>query len=154
MSQSFSKSDVITSMRRESIMSIALNSPRGPISSMVLFAIDEDFTIYFATHEDTFKSKAILEDNRISFSVWEKNVMLVQAKGVATPIEDIYHKDISLEKIVHAVDNIDSFWPPVLRIRNDSEYVVYKIKPDWVRALDLTSKTITALVDPFVEIEV
>lgn len=121
---------------------------------MLLFAIDEDFTIYFATHEDTFKAKAILEDNRVGISIWEKDVMLVQAKGVATPIEDIYHKDMALEKIVHAVDNIDSFWPPVLRIRNDSEYVVFKIKPDWVRALDLTSKTITAQVDPFVEIEV
>ena len=54
--------------------------------------------------------------------------------------------------IVNATDNIQDFWPPVFRITNKSDYVVFKISLDWLRAMDLTSKHISEKELQFTEL--
>lgn len=143
--------EVLEFLKSVSIMSLAINY-ETPISTILLFAVDGDFTFYFATHKDSFKSKAIELNNKVSLSVWQHDKMLVQASGTATLLEDQAESTDALNKIVNALDNIQDFWPPVLRFHGD-DYAVYKIDTNWLRVLDLTEKTIYAEDSPFFEIK-
>lgn len=140
-------------MRSLSIGSFAFVQDTKPLNSVLLFHIDDDCALYFATHENTYKAQALVTNPQVSFSVWEHKKMLVQGAGEAHPVENISQRDTILERIVGAVDNIDSFWPPVLRIKNNTPYVVYKVSPSWLRTLDLSEDTITSADDPYTEID-
>ncbi len=135
-------------------MSIAAVYQGRPLSSILLFAIDDDFTLYFATHTDSFKSKALMENPLVSLSVWSQGEMLVQADGNAQVVKDAATCDQILVKLSNSAVGIENFWPPVLRIRDSSGYTVFQIKLHWLRVLDLHSDTITAKELPFTEIAV
>jgi len=143
--------EVLDFLKSVSIMSVSINY-ETPISTILLFAVDGDFTFYFATQKNSFKDKALNLDNKISLSVWEHGKMLVQASGVAKKMEDEKEASESLTKIVNALDNINDFWPPVLRFHGD-DYVIYQIETNWLRVLDLSEKTIYAEDSPFFEIK-
>jgi hypothetical protein len=51
-----------------------------------------------------------------------------------------------------ASDRIDDFWPPILRIEA-GEYLLYRIKPSWVRVLDMESRNVNEEEMPLFEIE-
>ncbi len=135
------KQKVLEFMRSESIMSVAINSSDRPVSTILLFAIDDDFTVYFATHKSTQKAKALSVDNKISLSVWGHKKMLVQASGVAEEITDGDELENTLDKLAMATDVVEDFWPPILQAKGD-DYVAYRIKLDMLRILDLTKQQI------------
>lgn len=122
-------------------MSVAVNGESGPISTVLLFAVDDDFTFYFATHKNSFKAKGLNKDNRISMSIWEFNKMLVQCDGEAFEITDHDEAGEAFDKLTNSLDNLAEFWPPVLQIEGEG-YIIYKVKTNWVRTLDLTDKKI------------
>lgn len=132
-------------------MSVAVNGERGPIATVVVFAVDDDFTFYFATHVDTYKAKALASDNRMSLSVWENKKMLVQADGRAQEVRVDSERDSIFEKLAVSAAGIPDFWPPILRLRG-SKYVVYKVKLSWLRTMDLRNISIYASDSPFTEI--
>ncbi|MCA9390257.1 pyridoxamine 5'-phosphate oxidase family protein [candidate division WWE3 bacterium] len=132
-------------------MSIAVAHENDPISSVVIFAVDDDFKMYFTSRKDSFKAKALQNNPKISYSVWEHDQMLVQGAGTVTQITDSEVYDLSLDKIIDAVSHLKDFWPPILRIEGD-DYVVYEIVPHWLRVLDLTRKTVSEDKPPFTEI--
>ena len=148
MANEYTPQQILKFLRSVSIMSAAVNGLNGPISTVLLFHIDDDFTLYFATHSDSFKAKALALDDRISYSVWEHRKMLVQADGIATPITDPKEINEILDKLV---SHVGDFWPPVLRLKGEG-YVIYKIATKWLRALDLSQLTIVAPQPPFTEI--
>lgn len=123
-------------------MNVAVTMDNKPMCSILLFAIDDDFTMHFITHESTFKARALEKNPSISYSVWKHGHMYVQADGTVSKVTDPEEIDQAMDKIVNSADNIEDFWPPVLRVRNKSNYVVYKVKPYWLRASDLQSKKI------------
>lgn len=151
MSKRPNNEEVLKFLKSVSIMSVAINY-ETPISTVLLFAVDGDFTFYFATQKNSFKQKALEINNKISLSVWEHGKMLVQASGKAELVEDEKESTDALNKIVNALDNIHDFWPPVLRFHGD-EYAIYKIDTNWLRVLDLSEKTIYAEDSPFFEIK-
>lgn len=80
MDAKFTKQDVISFLRSVSIMSVAINYQR-PVSSILLFAVDDEMNFYFATHKNSIKARALEINPEISMSVWEYDKMLVQASG-------------------------------------------------------------------------
>lgn len=143
MAAKFTKQQILEFLRKYPIMNIAVVGENKPISSVLLFAIDDDFNIYFGTHEDTFKAQALLKNPKISLSVWQHDIMMVQADGVATQVTDKKVIEETIDKIINSTDNLDGFWPPVVRIKNHSSYVVFCIKLNWLKATDLENKNIT-----------
>jgi nitroimidazol reductase NimA-like FMN-containing flavoprotein (pyridoxamine 5'-phosphate oxidase superfamily) len=129
-------------------MSIATSSNSKPSSSIMLYAIDDDFTMYMATHIDSYKSKNLLENPNIGISIWEIQKMLVQIDAEVEKIEDSNVVAETLDKLADAASKDISFWPPVFRIEG-GDYIVFKIKPYWIRALDLTQNTIRQEDSPF-----
>ncbi len=129
-------------------MSVSVNSSQYPVSTILLFAVDNDFTLYFATHSDSFKAKALAENNKMSISVWEHHKMLVQGYGDVHKLEDADEIAATLDKLAVSVVRIGDFWPPVLRV-GGSGYSVYRLKLKHIRALDLVSENIKERELPF-----
>ena len=150
MSRKYTKEEIVDFLRSVSVMSIAVELDGQPISSVLLFAVDDDLIIYFATRTDSFKSKALSKNQKISLSVWEHRKMLVQAKGFAEKITDSGESEIALDKIVNSAQNIENFWPPILSITG-GEYEIFRLKLDWIRVLDLSDLMIKEEEMPFSE---
>lgn len=131
-------------------MSAAVVGERGPISTVLLFSVSDDFVFHFATHRDSFKAKALLSDGRISMAVWQHNMMLVQADGVATEVTEPEKAKQILDELAQAVEAVGDFWPPILRISGDG-YILFEIRLKWLRALDLVNLSIVAGEPPFTE---
>lgn len=145
------KKQVLEFLRSVSVMSLAVNGEKGPISTILLFAVDDDFTFYFATHKNSFKASALLKDNRVGLSVWSFNQMLIQGDGVATMISDQESIDNTLGKLSDSVARLGDFWPPVLRITG-GDYAVFKIEVNWLRKLDLSDNKIHGSNEQFLQI--
>lgn len=153
MFENISKKQILEFLKSVAIMSIAAVGEHGPVSSVVVFAVDNDLSFYFLTKRETYKAKALLKNPKISLCVWEHRKMLVQASGSVIEVEsgDEFNKiHEQIDKASHVIKN---FWWPILNI-NKGEYVIFKIHPEWIRALDLTGKNIKEEGDPFFTIQV
>lgn len=133
------KEQTLEFLRKTGIMSVALIKDNKPLSTVLMFAVDDDFTFYCGTLKSSYKAQAIAQNNTISFSIWEHNHYLVQANGVIAAINDQGAAEVALDKIVDAAASMENFWPPVLQIKGH-DYILYKIVPEWLRVLDLTHK--------------
>ncbi|MDH5533772.1 MAG: pyridoxamine 5'-phosphate oxidase family protein [Candidatus Pacebacteria bacterium] len=154
MSKQITKTQVLKFLRSVSIMVLAATNDDRPLSTVLLFAVDDDFNFYFATKSETYKAKAITKNPKVSFSVWQHKQMLVQIDGEAKPLENEEAINKAVEDIAHATENIKDFWPPILRVRGKGDYVVFKIKPSWIRAMDISIDTIKESETSFTEIEI
>jgi len=135
------KNGVLDFLRKISIMSAAVVGENGPISTVLLFSVDDDFTFYFATRKNTYKSRALLKNSKISFSVWEHNMMMIQADGVVEQVVEVSEIEKILDSLSKSTAEIENFWHPVLRITED-DYIVFKLTPNWMQKLDLNNTTI------------
>ena len=123
-----------------------------PLSTILLFAIDDDFTLYFATLKTSYKAKALEENKNISISVWNQKEMLVQANGTVEQETDGERVEVIVDKLADSAVGLDDFWPPVLQIKGH-DYAVYKVKFDWLHALDLTSTNLVEKESLFTEVD-
>ncbi|MBI2414518.1 pyridoxamine 5'-phosphate oxidase family protein [candidate division WWE3 bacterium] len=133
------REDKLMTLKSFPIMNIATINKSNPLSSVVLFYVDNDLNFYFVTRENSYKAKSLLEDNKISFSVWNQNQMIVQADGVASVFVDKENKIIN--EIVESLKLLGEFWPPLLSF-SESDYILFKIKPNWLRALNIKDQKI------------
>jgi len=137
--QKYIKSDIKKFLERISVMSIALCLKKRPISSVVLFTVDNDLSFYFITKKNTYKAKAIDENPQMSLCVWKQNDKLIQASGNIIELAgdddfDKYYK--RLQTINKELGNI--YWPYLAT--KGSEAIVYKLLTKWLRVMDLTYK--------------
>ena len=145
------KEDILDFIKSQFIMQIATCSENKPAVSVMLFAIDDSFNIYFATHRNSYKSKNLLSNPKVGIAIWEHTKMLIQ---IDADVEEITNSDDvakALDMLADQATKSEEFWPPVFRI-NNGEYVIFKAKPYWARALDLTRSTIRQEDTPFTEI--
>lgn len=146
------KQAAVNFLQEVNILTAALVGERGPISTPLLFAVEDDLSaLYIATHKDSYKSKALLANPAISASIWQFEKMLIQLDGIAKVVSDQAETSKYIDKLVSSVGRLKSFWPPVLQIEGDS-YIVFAITPTWIRALDLSNPTILSGDNPFTEI--
>lgn len=123
-------------LRSTGVMNIACIYDGRPISSTVAFSVDDKFNFYFATKDDTYKSKALDTNHMISWSVWRMNEFLFQADGGAIREESELKANELLETIVKQSLEHKQFWPPLLA-RESGDFVVYKIITQWARLTDM-----------------
>lgn len=146
------KQEILTFLKRNFIMSIAVSADDKPSSSILLYYVDDELNFYFATHSDSFKTIKIRKNPVISLSVWEHHEMLVQADGDVTEITDLKEKLATIDRLAESTSKGEDFWPPLFRIKGE-DYVVFKIKPFWLRKLDLVNDTMTQIDSPFEEVQ-
>lgn len=153
MSEKISKTEVIKFLRSVNIMSLAACHGDKPLSTVLLYAVDDNFNFYFATRSETYKAKALAINPKVSLSVWEHKKMLIQVDGQAQQISNLERANQVMEMLADSTARIGDFWPPVVQQKQKGEYVVFKIKPFWLRALDLTNSSIKGDRDNFTEFE-
>ncbi len=135
------------------VMNLAVIGSKGPISSVMIFTLDSNFNFYGATRRSSFKALALKNDNRISFSVWQHRQMLIQANGIAEEVTDPKEVSLIIDKLIRSVDKVGDFWPPIVRA-GDKDYVIYKIVPFWIRALNLEDPKVAFTENHFYEIKI
>ncbi len=133
-------------------MQIATVSGDQPGVSVMLYTVDDDMNFYFGTHKDSFKIKNLLANPKVSAVVWEFGKIQVQINGSASPVEDSSEQAEAMEKLADSATMNSDFWPPLFRIKG-GDYILMKIKPNWMRVLDLTNNTIRQEESPFIEIK-
>ncbi len=136
------KKEVLEFLKTNPIMAAAVNSEGAPISTILLFTIDDDFKICFASRKDTYKADAIKVDPRVSISVWKMGEMSIQATGRVKEVTEENKMESILDGLAESVGKLDDFWPPVLQM-NESDYIVYEMEVLWMRKLDLKKNEIT-----------
>ena len=147
MLKKYTKQDILQFLKQNPVMNISVVYNGNPISSVVLFAVDNNFTFYFATKNTTYKSKALSNHPKISFSVWEHHEMLVQVDGVVNIVPDENSNEV-IQFITNSANNVKDFWPPILHA-SIGEYIYYYITPNWIRAMDLSVDTIARKELPY-----
>ena len=148
----YTKESAIAFLRKNFIMELATVSGEGqPLCSVLLYAVDDDLNMYFATHDDSQKAKNLMQNPLANFVVWEHDRVMVQADVVAEVVEDEKKKGDILDRLADAATDSHDFWPPVFRIKGGA-YVIFKLTPSWMRVLDLSVKTMRQSDPPFTDI--
>ena len=152
MSDSISRQEAIDFLHQEFIMQIATaDESARPAVSVLLFVIDEDLNFYFATHRETHKSKNLLVNPQISIAVWQHGMMLVQADGGAQEVSNDEEKTSIMDRLADAAAKDKDFWPPILRT-GGTDYIIFRVTPTWLRALDLSDDSARDAGTPFTQI--
>ena len=145
------KEEVLIFLKEHYLMQIATVSKDQPGVSVMLYTVDDEMNFYFGTHKDSFKINNLLSNPKISIVVWEFGKIQVQLNGIATPLTDQSEQEKILDQLADSATKDANFWPPLFRI-NGGEYIIMKIKPTWMRVLDLTNNTIRQEDNPFTTI--
>ena len=146
------KQKVLTFLKNHYLMQIATVNENQPGVSVMLYTVDDDLNFYFATHKDSFKIKNLKQNPKISLVVWEFGNIQVQANGIAEEVTESQKQLQILDKLADSATQDENFWPPIFRIKGE-DYIIIKIKPNWMRVLDLTTQTIRQEETPFIDIK-
>lgn len=150
--KNITKEEVLAFLKDHYLMQIATVSNDQPGVSVMLYTVDDELNFYFGTHKDSFKIRNLLANPKISIVVWEFGKIQVQLNGIAEPLTNPQDQEKILDQLADSATKDKDFWPPLFRITGD-EYIIMKIKPTWMRVLDLTNNTIRQETDPFTEIK-
>lgn len=148
-----SKQQVVEFLRKNPVLSLATCHENQPHISVLLFVVDDDLTLFFATRENSQKAKILSQNPSVSLAVWSDQEMMVQIDGVTSLIAEPSSIDQILDRLAKTTASLENFWPPILNYNRHDPYAVFQIKPKLVRALNLGSQTIKSSAPLFTQIE-
>ncbi len=125
-------------------MVLALCTKEGaPTTSLMLYAVDDSFTVYFGTRKSFSKYKELLERPTVSLSVIHEKIdplKVVEIRGKAV--------EIPAEKTADALAFFESKNPSKQYVRGADDFVMFSIAPHFIRWLDATSGDLEMHVVP------
>lgn len=148
-----SKKQVVDFLHKNPVLSLATCHENQPHISVLLFVVDDDLTLYFATRENSKKAKILTQNPNVSLAVWSNQEMMVQIDGASSLVADPTSINQILERLAKTTDTLENFWPPILNYSRQDAYSIFQIKPKFVRALNLKSHTIKSSSPLFTQIE-
>lgn len=146
------KSDMISFLKEEFVMELATCWDNKPAVAPVIYVTDDELNFYFVTYRQSFKAQNLIKNPQCSLTIWQFLKMCVQADGVASVVEDEEKKSWVVDAFADAATKDPNFWAPIFRIKR-GDYCVFKIKPTWMRVLDLTHDKVRQKDSPYTEIE-
>lgn len=143
--------EVLAFLKDHYIMQMGTATSKAiPQVNVMLYAVNDDFSFFCATHRDSLKARNLLQNPIASLAIWAHDKMLVQVQANVIEVKgDEVEKAIDMLGEAAAQD--ESFWPPVLRIEGGS-YIVFKLIPKKLSVLDLASKHLREEDSPFTQI--
>lgn len=147
-----SKEEMVNFLKNNFVMSLATTNNSVPAVAPVVYVVDDELNFYFVTYRITRKAQNLIANPQCSFTVWQFLEMSVQGSGETSIVEDEARKEWVLEAFADAATKDPNFWAPIFRIKR-GDYTVFKIKPTWLRVLDLSHNTVRAKESPFTEIK-
>jgi general stress protein 26 len=118
---------------RKMVLSI-IDANGHPNSSLLLYAIDEDFNIFFGTCESFGKYKALKKDGHVSLAVVQEKVDPLQVVDIIGVAEEVAREDVP-----ECLEWFTQKNPATFYIKDAPDFVMFKIRPSGIRWLDATS---------------
>ena len=146
------KSGMISFLKNNFVMEIATCRDNKPAVAPVIYVIDDELNFYFVTYRMSVKAQNLITNPQCSLTVWQFLQMSVQVDGLASVVEGEAKKAWVVEAFADAATKDPNFWAPIFRIKR-GDYCVFKIKPIWMRTLDLTHNTVRQEESPYTEIK-
>ena len=119
-------------------MVLAVNSQSGyPSSSLVLYAVDDEFVIYFGTRKSFGKYDDLKKNNKVSLAIVEDSIDPLQVVDLQGIVEQIDEK--------HTEQTLDWFTgknPTKSYVADQDDFVMFRIRPTGIRWLDATFGTL------------
>ncbi len=113
----------------------AINDADGlPTTSLMLYAIDEDFNVYFGTRRAFGKYEHILKNPTVSLSVMEEKLdplKVVDIRGVAVELQG---EDAAKAHAFFKTKNSSKYY-----VEGASDFVMFRITPQFIRWADASS---------------
>lgn len=111
-----------------------LDQDRHPDSSLMLYAIDDEFNFYFGTCKCFGKYKALSAYPHVSMAVTQElldPLQVIDAKGIA--------EELSPEETEERLAWFVKKNPAKYYVKDAEDFVMFRIKPHGLRWLDATS---------------
>lgn len=134
------------------VMALATKGEPAPAVAPMVYLPDENLDLYFVTFRQSYKAQNLFKHPYCAFTVWEFGQMSVQGSGQATEVTDPEKITWAMDTFADRATEDPNFWAPIFRIHK-GDYVVFRISPSWLRALDLTHNTVRQEESPFTEIK-
>lgn len=147
------KSAMTSFLKDNFVMEIATSRDNKPAVAPVIYVTDDELNFYFVTYRQSYKAQNLINNPQCSFTIWQFLQMCVQADGIAEIVEDEAKKEWVVKAFADAATKDPNFWAPIFRIKR-GDYCVFKIKPTWMRVLDLTHSTVRQEDSPYTEIKI
>ncbi len=142
-SDSAKKKMVLKFLLSQPFISLSTATPTGePHDSVMLFAVDDDFTISCATHEESYKAQLMAANMVVAGSTFEIGNAYVQFHGTATRIKSQAKILKVLDQLAKKADQANNFAPPIYKFPGEN-FVMFSIKPNWLRYMSLAENLIT-----------
>lgn len=111
-----------------------LDIERHPNSSLMLYAVDDNFNVFFGTCEAFGKYKALKADNHVSLAVVQESIDPLQVVDMQGVVEEIPY-----EKTAETLEWFVGKNPSKYYVKDSEDFRMFKIVPSGVRWLDATS---------------
>lgn len=111
-----------------------LDKEQHPNSSLMLYAVDDDFNVFFGTCECFGKYQALKANPHVSLAVVQEERDPLQVVDMQGRVEEIPH-----EKTQETLAWFTSKNPAKYYVKDAEDFVMFKIAPSGVRWLDATS---------------
>lgn len=118
---------------RKMVLTI-LDENKHPNSSLMLYAIDDAFNVYFGTCECFGKYTALKADGHVSVAVVQEEVDPLQVVDIIGVAEQLPQDEVPERLAWFTSKN-----PAKYYVKDAEDYVMFKIRPTGIRWLDATS---------------
>jgi general stress protein 26 len=135
------KKNFLEFLKSTNVAVISTVSPDNqPMSAIIYYIVeDNNFNFYFMS-KDSRKVQNIEKNNKVALLIGDGAApVTVQIHGEAEQIRGDAEFDEKRDQLIQALLH-NKFSPPIFEIEGE-EFKIYKIKPTWIRWLDLRSKT-------------
>ncbi len=118
---------------RKMVLTI-LDENKHPNSSLMLYAVDNNFNIYFGTCKSFGKYSALKTDGHVSVVVVQEEIDPLQVVDVIGVAEELGESETK-ERLKWFIDKN----PAKYYVKDAEDFTMFKITPSGVRWLDATS---------------
>ena len=149
------KNQTLNFLKNNQLMSLATVGKNNlPQNSILLYTVDEDFNLYFATDKTSRKFENLQYNPAVAITIWKNNNRSLQIEGKVSIVENANDVSVILTKLAEAAVSEDpSLLPPIIRINRKADTVIFRIKVKQIRSLDLKNPTIKENESPITIIE-
>ena len=113
----------------------AINDDAGlPTTSLMLYAIDDEFNVYFGTRRGFGKYQHILKNPTISLSVMEEQIDPLKVTDIRGKAEELSKEEGDVAHSFFKTKNQSKYY-----VEGADDYVMFKIVPSLIRFADASS---------------
>lgn len=146
------KDEALAFLRGNVVMTLATASKDGrPQIATIYYVVDDDFGLRFFTREGTRKDVYLKETGLATVSIGQEKPMNIRIDGRVEVLTDETERKEAMVRLAEAAGEMTDFWPPVMRMAGD-DYVVYRLNPEKVTAIDLTVAPMKEKEPPFIDL--